>query len=118
MLHGGSLNRDKWNFVGASYDFITGFARLWIEGKVYEELDINSHELNTTGAVRMGAVTGDGRFLKGRISCLQVYNKALTEREVHGARGLCFERGLFETICSQLYRSPSSCSIFHYSKEV
>ena len=93
MLHGGSLNRDTWNFVGASYDFVTGFARIWIEGKVYEELDINRHELNTTGAVRMGAVTGDGRFLKGRIFCLQVYNKALTEREVHAARGLCFERG-------------------------
>ena len=94
MLHGGSLNRDTWNFVGASYDFVTGFARLWIEGKLYEEQNITTYELNTTGAVRMGAVTGDGRFFKGRISCMQVYNKALTEREVHSVRGLCFERGL------------------------
>ena len=118
MLHGGSLNRDTWNFVGVSYDFVTGFARLWIEGKVYEEQSTNIHELNTTGAVRTGAVTGDDRFLKGRISCLQVYNQALTEREVHAVSGLCFERGLFKIIFSQIYRRHSWSSIFHYSKEV
>ena len=56
-------------------------------------------ELNTAGgSVRMGVLTGDGRFLKGRISCMQVYDRALTEREVHAVRGLCFERGLFQTI--------------------
>ena len=120
MLHGGSLNRDTWNFVGASYDFVTGFARLWIEGKVYEEqnMNIGTHELNTSGAVRMGVVTGDNRFLKGRISCMQVYNKALTEREVHAVKGLCFKKGLFEIIYSQLNRRHSWRSIFHYSKEV
>ena len=101
MLQGGRLNRDAWNFVGASYDYHSGFAKLWIEGKVYEEQNINTHELNTSGAVRMGVVTGDDRLLKGRISCMQVYNKALTEREVHAVRGLCFQKGLFEAIHSQ-----------------
>jgi len=49
----------------------------------------------------MGVVTGDDRLLKGRISCMQVYDKALTEREVHAVRGLCFQKGLFEAIHSQ-----------------
>ena len=97
-LYGGSLKRDAWNFVGASYDDYSGFGKLWIEGKVYEEHNIRIHELNTTGAVRMGVLTGDDRFLKGRISCMQVYNKALTEREVHAIRGLCFQKGLFEAV--------------------
>ena len=100
-LHSGKLNQGAWNFVGASYDYHSGLAKLWIGGKVYEEHNINTHELNTSETVRMGAVTGDDRFLKGRISCKQVYNKALTEREVHAARGLCFQKGLFEAIHSQ-----------------
>ena len=95
-LRCGKLNQGAWNFVGASYDYHSGVEKLWIEGKVCEEQNISTVELNTSGgSVRMGVLTGDDRFLKGRISCLQVYNKALTEREVHAVRGLCFERGLF-----------------------
>jgi len=69
---------------------------------VYEEHNIRIHELHTTGAVRMGVLTGDDRFLKGRISCMQVYNKALTEREVYAVRGLCFQKGLFEAVSTNL----------------
>ena len=110
-LYSGKLNQGAWNFVGASYDYHSGLAKLWIEGKVYEEQNINTHELDTSGAVRMGVLTGDDRFLKGRISCMQVYNKALTEREVHAVRGLCLQRGLFETISPQLNRRLSWPSI-------
>ena len=101
VLHGGRIIGDAWNFVGASYDYHSGFAKLWIEGKVYEEQNISTVELHTSGAVRMAVMTGDDRFLKGRISCMQVYNKALTEREVHAVRGLCFQKGLFESIYRQ-----------------
>ena len=82
--------------MGASYDYHSGVEKLWIEGKVYEEQNISTVQLNTSGAVRMGVLTGDDRFFKGRISCMQVYNKALTEREVHAVRGLCFQKGLYE----------------------
>ena len=95
-LHSGKLNQGAWNFVGATYDYHSGVEKLWIEGKVCEEQNISTVELNTSGgSVRMGVLAGDDRFLKGRISCLQVYNRALTEREVHAVRGVCFERGLF-----------------------
>ena len=100
-LHSGKLNRDAWNFVGASYDYHSGVEKLWIGGKVYEEQNISTVELNTTGAVRMGMLTGDVRFLKGKISCMQVYNKALTEKEVHAVRGLCFQKGLFVVISTK-----------------
>ena len=106
-LHSGKLNQGAWNFVGASYDYHSGVEKLWIEGKVYEEQNISTVELSTSGGpVRMGVLTGDNRFLKGRISCMQVYNRALTEREVQAVRGLCFERGLFQPIYShgQVYR--------------
>lgn len=99
-LHSGSLRRDAWNFVGASYDYVSGVQKLWIEGKVHEEQNISTHELHTSGAVRIGVLTGDARHFTGRISCMQVYNKALTESEVHAVRGLCFQKGLFEAISS------------------
>ena len=95
-LYRGKLNQSAWNFVGASYDYHSGVEKLWIEGKVYEEQNISTVELHTSGAVRMGVLTGDDRFFKGRISCMLVYNKALTEREVHAVRGLCCQKGLYE----------------------
>ena len=95
-LYRSKLNQGAWNFVGASYDYHSGVEKLWIEGKVYEEQNISTVELHTSGAVRMGVLTGDDRFFKGRISCMQVYSKALTEREVYAVRGLCFQKGLYE----------------------
>ena len=94
-LYSCKINQGAWNFVGASYDYHSGVEKLWIEGKVCEEQNISTVELHTYGAVRMGVLTGDDRFLKGRISCMQVYNKALMEREVHAVRGLCFQKGLY-----------------------
>ena len=110
-LHSGKLNQGAWNFVGASYDYHSGVEKLWIEGKVYEEQNISTIELSTSGgSIRMGVLTGDGRFLKGRISCMQVYNKALTEREVRAVRGLCFQKGLFATISIQRKQTSLSFS--------
>ena len=112
-LHSGKLNQGAWNFVGASYDYHSGVEKLWIEGKVCEEQNISTVELNTSGgSVRMGVLTGDDRFLKGRISCLQVYNRALTEREVRAVRGLCFHKGLCAAI--SIHRQQTSLS-FNFS---
>ncbi|KAL9982723.1 hypothetical protein ACROYT_G004806 [Oculina patagonica] len=91
-LYGSPLKADAWNFVGASYDYDSGVQKLWAEGKVYDVQNIGTHELDTSSAVRMGFMTADNRNFKGRISCMQVYNTALTEREVHAVRGLCYQK--------------------------
>ena len=76
---------------------------------MYEEQNISTVELSTSGgSIRMGVLTGDGRFLKGRISCMQVYNKALTEREVRAVRGLCFHKGLCTVMA--IHRKQTSLS--------
>ncbi|KAL9982726.1 hypothetical protein ACROYT_G004810 [Oculina patagonica] len=87
-----ALKQNSWNFIGTSYDYDSGVQKLWIEGKVYDVRNIGTFEVSTQGDVRMGMRDGDNRFLKGRISCVQVYDKALTEREVHAVRGLCFQK--------------------------
>lgn len=88
-----SLKHHAWNFIGFSYDYDTGVQKVWIEGKVYDMANVGHFELRTQNNIRMGKKDEDVRFFKGRISCLQVYNKALTEREVQAVRGLCFRKG-------------------------
>ena len=88
-----SLNHHSWNFIGFSYDYVTGVQRVWNDGKVCDAANVGRFELKTQDVIRMGAKDGDPRFLKGRISCFQVYDKALTEREVQAVRGLCFRKG-------------------------
>ena len=88
-----SLNHHSWNFIGFSYDYVTGVQRVWNDGKVCDAANVGQFELKTQDVIRMGAKDGDPRFLKRRISCFQVYDKALTEREVQAVRGLCFRKG-------------------------
>lgn len=93
VLTSDTLERKKWHFVGTSYDYKSGVQKLWVDGKVYDVHNIRSFEIDTRSAVRMGVKTGDRRVFKGRLSCMQVYNTALTEMEVHAARGMCNHRG-------------------------
>ena len=42
--------------------------------------------LGTQDNVRMGAKRGDGRYLRGRISAMQIYDVALTEEQVKAVK--------------------------------
>ena len=67
-----------WRCVGASYNNITGEAKLWVNGTFVQTLNIGvGLELATQDSVRMGAKTGDGRYFKGRITQMRVYDLAL-----------------------------------------
>ena len=44
--------------------------------------NIGQIELGTDEAIRLGAREGDNRFYQGKISCVQIYNKALNEEEI------------------------------------
>ena len=74
---------DGWKFVGASYDQANGDAKLWVDEKVVQTLNIGANlELATQGSVRMGTKIGDARYFKGRIAQMQVYNIALTQEQI------------------------------------
>ena len=74
---------DGWKFVGASYDQANGHAKLWVDGKVVQTLNIGANlQLATQGSVRMGVIIGDNRYFKGRIAQMQVYNIALTQEQI------------------------------------
>ena len=72
-----------WKFVGASYDGGSGEAKLWVNGAVVQTRNIGAGlDLATQDSIRMGVKAGDGRYFKGRIAEMQVYNVALTQEQV------------------------------------
>ena len=81
-LHDSSLV-GGWKFVGASYDYETGEIKLWVDGALKQAGNMGPHkELGTQGSVRMGVRKQDTRFFKGRISQLQIYEKALSQQQI------------------------------------
>jgi len=72
-----------WKFVGASYDRGSGDAKLWVNGAVVQTLNIGAGlEIATQDPIRMGVRIGDGRYFKGRIAQMQVYNAALSQEQI------------------------------------
>ena len=89
-LQRGVLETGKWNYIGASYDFNSGLARLWHEGLVVQTENIGKIELATQFDVRLGAIsTSFQNAFHGRVSCLQFYSTALSSEHVLAAEEAC-----------------------------
>lgn len=84
------LRYRAWNYVGATYDYRTGIARLWLNARLIAEKKIGRHRLATNYPVRIGARVRDSRYFKGRISCVQIFSKALNSGQIKAAAKTCF----------------------------
>jgi len=72
-----------WKFVSVSYGRGTGEAKLWVNGVVVQALNIGAGlDLATQDPIRMEAKIGNGRYFKGRIAQMQVYNAALSQKQI------------------------------------
>ena len=88
------LEPKTWHFVGASYNYDSGELTLWINGSFHKKRDIPwIDELATQQSVILGAVPGVGGKYKGRISCVQLYDRVLSESEIEDAKQSCFITG-------------------------
>ena len=95
-LTSGILEPKTWHFVGASYSYVSGECILWINGSIYKRNVIEwPSELATQQSVIMGAIPGEASNYKGRISCVQLYDRVLTEDEIEDAKQSCFTVGEF-----------------------
>ena len=83
-----------WEYVGATYDYRSGIAKLFVRNRFVASRRIGRIRLATNYPVRMGARVGDGRYFRGSISCMQVYKKALTAGQIIARRTRCFKRGI------------------------
>ena len=80
------MQLNQWNQVGASYDNNTGVAQLWHDGKMVKSRNIGQIDLATQYPIRVGSRDGDDRYFQGKIACIQVYDKALTEQQIGDLR--------------------------------
>ena len=87
LRHTALKPEDGWKFVGASYDHTSGDAKLWVEGNEVQRMNITANlHLATQDSVRMGVKSGEGRYFKGRIAQMQVYNAALTKEQIQAIK--------------------------------
>ena len=73
----------KWYHVGGTYDYNTGKAYLYVDSK--EEAVSGTPRvtmLATDSAVYLGAVVGVTDNFKGRVSCLQIFDRAVEKAEI------------------------------------
>ena len=84
----------KWQFVGATYNYRTGVASLFLNSRFVARRRIGRIRLATNYPVRMGARIGDRRYFTGRISCMQVYNGALSRSQIISKKQRCFRSKL------------------------
>lgn len=89
-----TVKRSRWQYVGATYDQSTGIAKLFVSGRRVARRHIGRIRLATNYPARMGVRVGDGRYFRGRISCLQVYNVALSARQIAARAKRCFVPGM------------------------
>ncbi|XP_070558808.1 uncharacterized protein [Ptychodera flava] len=83
------LQENNWNFIGASYNYNTGTGKLWVMDQVVASANIGIIELATNYEARMGKQEADGRFLEAMISCMQVYDRELSQLEILEAESMC-----------------------------
>lgn len=57
-------------------------AQLWHNGKMVKSRNIGNIELATQYSLRIGSRDGDDRHFAGKITCLQIYDKALDESQI------------------------------------
>ena len=107
------LRRRSWSFVGATYNHRKGLATLYVNEKPVVTKSIGRIRLSTNYPVRMGARIGDSRCFRGWISCMQVYDQALSLRLIRIAKQLCF-KGVYCQL-KLLLHSPSGKSRVHHA---
>lgn len=91
LLHKeGVLKGSAWNFIGTTYDYHTGLAAVWVNEIMVMQRSIGTNvQLATKGNVTIGASNDHEMQFRGRISCLQFYNQALSMDQIMKVKTRC-----------------------------
>ena len=84
------LQAYSWNFIGTTYDYHTGVASIFVNNSIVMLNNIKAQmELATYSSVRIGAMKKQKVYFRGRISCLQVYDQALSVDQIIKLKTRC-----------------------------
>ncbi|XP_070540745.1 polycystin-1-like protein 2 isoform X1 [Ptychodera flava] len=85
-----SLTSNDWNSLAISYDYDSGELKLWHDGGLVDCLNIGQTELNTTDALYISYnASAEGAAFQGYVTCLQVYDQALSQSEMQRVHSRC-----------------------------
>ena len=90
------LQAYSWNFIGTTYDYHTGVASIFVNNSTVLLKFFNAEmELATYSNVRIGAIKKQKAYFRGRISCLQVYDQALSVNQIIKVKARCNQTGKY-----------------------
>lgn len=90
------LEAYSWNFIGTTYDYHTGVATIFVNNNTVMLKYIKAKmELATDSSVRIGAMKKQKLYFRGRISCLQVYDQALSVDQIIKVKARCNQTGKY-----------------------
>ena len=81
------VDAKKWYHVGGTYDYNTGKAYLYVDNK-QEAVSVTPKQdmLATDSTIHLGAIEGVTDKFKGRVSCLQMFDRAVEEAEINSLK--------------------------------
>jgi len=105
------MRPNKWKFIAANYNRRTQFAEVYIDGVRVARRRVGRIQLATNYPIRIGSRKNDPRSFKGRIACVQIYNKALNGRQIRARKNVCFAKGKLYTSL-KIFRLTQACLPF------
>lgn len=100
------LEANAWNFIGTTYDYHTGLATVWVNDSIVVLSSIGATmELATQSNVRVGASENQKTHFRGKISCLQFYDQALSVDQIIKIKARCNETRKY--ICFHIKRTAT-----------
>ncbi|KXJ22967.1 hypothetical protein AC249_AIPGENE24239 [Exaiptasia diaphana] len=122
---GTPIAKNVWQHVGFTYNFDAAVAKLYIDGVIVQTSAIRKYELNTIFKLKIGGVKYgyvSTKAFKGRLSCFQIYNEALTQKGVLASQRYCTGNEASNTFDATMFLSTSerclSGHVFHVETDV
>lgn len=83
------LVKNEWNIIATSYDYQTGDAKLYRNGKHIKTINIGTNYIATQFPIRLGAIQKSLTPYKGHLSCLQIYDFAMDIKDIIQSQYVC-----------------------------
>eukprot|EP00058_Branchiostoma_floridae_P016420 XP_002601908.1 hypothetical protein BRAFLDRAFT_86392 [Branchiostoma floridae] len=86
-----NLPQGQWMFLGVTYDYATGQVQLWRDGINISSTNFGQLDHSTANPIKLAVSHVDlhARPFNGKMSCLQIYNYALSKQEIWDAQNAC-----------------------------
>ena len=81
------VDAKKWYHVGGTYDYNTGKTYLYIDNRQEAVSDTPKQDmLATDSTIYLGAIAGVTNKFKGRVSCIQMFDRAVEEADINSLK--------------------------------